>query len=277
MVAERIPQGGALAVYDPFQSVLNQVRAGQVPHQLGDIAGGAANAARGVANAAASRGGRLASGAALPALAGGASILQGQVMQGLGEIGGGLAGGGLAGIVASGLEKGGAKGKLLGAGVRAVGGLLGGAIGGAVGKGVGDIASGGAQALSSAASNAVTNAVQTQMGQGVSPGMIPGVGGVGIGFSDKDVARIAELSRVTGQSQIDIARQMLPIANQFQNAQLQRAMQLAQQTGQITGALNRQLYTAELAKGAQAEAGATTREMLTAQNPYAASAFQARG
>jgi hypothetical protein len=54
-------------------------------------------------------------------------------------------------------------------------------------------------------------------------------------------------------------------------------MQLNQQLGQLTGALNQQKYMAQLAGGAQSEAGATTRSILTAANPYAQSAFQYRG
>jgi hypothetical protein len=104
-----------------------------------------------------------------------------------------------------------------------------------------------------------------------------GLTGVGVGFSDEDVKRIEELSRITGQSQVDIARQLLPIQQQFRDAEMQRTMQLNQQTAQLTGALNRQLYTAQLAGGAQQQAGETTRTMMTAANPYAQSAFSYRG
>lgn len=104
-----------------------------------------------------------------------------------------------------------------------------------------------------------------------------GLTGAGVGFSDEDVKRIEELSRITGQSQVDIARQMLPIQQQFRDAEMQRTMQLNQQTAQLTGALNRQLYTAQLAGGAQQQAGETTRTMMTAANPYAQSAFSYRG
>jgi len=51
-------------------------------------------------------------------------------------------------------------------------------------------------------------------------------------------------------------------------------MQLNQQLGQLTGALNQQKYMAQLAGGAQQQAGETTRTMMTAPNPYAASVFQ---
>jgi hypothetical protein len=70
---------------------------------------------------------------------------------------------------------------------------------------------------------------------------------------------------------------LLPTINRERDAQMSRQMQLNQQLGQLTGALNQQKYMAELAGGAQSEAGATTRTMLTAPNPYAASSFQYRG
>jgi hypothetical protein len=58
---------------------------------------------------------------------------------------------------------------------------------------------------------------------------------------------------------------------------MNRQMQLNQQLGQLTGAINQQKYMAQLAGGAQSEAGATTRSILTAANPYAESVFQYRG
>jgi len=176
---------------------------------------------------------------------------------------GGAVGTGLGGVIGTGLGAvGGAPGMLIGS-------ALGSTIGGGLGTAAQNLLGGAAKA----ATQAVTGA---QREAGRSPGLIPGTG-TGIGFSDADVARIAELSRITGQSQVDIARQMMPIQNEFRNAEMQRQMQLNQQTGQITGALNRQMYTAQLAGGAQSEAGATVRTMMTAANPYAQSAFSYRG
>lgn len=265
MAQERIPQGGPLAVYDPFQSILNQARAGLIPQQF-------AEGVRGAATAVSSPMGARITGMGLPSLYGAGSLAQGEIAQGVGEIGGGLLGSQLVGGIASGLEKGGTRGKLLGAGVRLAGGLLGGAIGGGV---TGAVAGGAAQA----AQGLLGGAQQREMARGESPGVtgIPGVDSKAIGFSDSDIAKIEQLSKITGRSQVDIAREMLPISNQYRDAEMQRQMQLNQQTGQITGGLNRQLYTAQLAQGAQAQAGATTREMLTAANPYASSAFQYRG
>ena len=105
-----------------------------------------------------------------------------------------------------------------------------------------------------------------------------GLTGGGVGTeADQWLNQVAELSRITGRAQVDIAREMLPIQNQYLDNQMQRQMQLNQQTGQLTGALNRQAYTAQLAGGAQSQAGETVRTMMTAANPYAASAFQYRG
>jgi len=78
-------------------------------------------------------------------------------------------------------------------------------------------------------------------------------------------------------TQPEIMERLLPTINRERDAQMSRQMQLNQQLGQLTGALNQQKYMAELAGGAQSEAGATTRTMLTAPNPYASSAFQYRG
>jgi len=217
--------------------------------------------------------GTRVAGLAAPLAYGAGSLMGGDIAQGVGEIGGGLLGSQLVGGIASDLAStvGGRRGKLLGAGVRLAGGLLGGGIGGGIASTVGGGIANAAQALTG-------GAAQREMARGESPGLIPGISpGTGIGFSDADVKRIEELSRITGQSQVDIARQMLPLSNQYRDAEMQRQMQLNQQTGQITGALNRQLYTAQLASGAQAQAGETTRTMMTAANPYAASAFQYRG
>jgi len=176
--------------------------------------------------------------------------------------------GGAAGNVAGGML-GGALGTPLGP----IGMLAGSAIGSTVGGGLGTALQQGLVGGAQAATQAITGS-QREAGQ--SAGILPGTSS-GIGFSDSDIKRIEQLSKITGQSQVDIARQMLPVSNQYRDAEMQRQMQLNQQTGQITGTLNRQLYTTQLAIGAQSQAGATTREMLTAANPYASSAFQYRG
>ena len=229
-----------------FQNLLNQLR----------------GAGRSAANAIATPTGTKITGLAAPSLYAAGSLMQGDIAQGVGELGGGLVGSQLVSGIASGLEKGGTRGKLLGGAVRLAGGLLGGGIGGGVASAVsGGVAN---------AANAITGARREEGKSGLLGG------GVGT-EANQWLNQVAELSRITGRAQVDIAREMLPIQNQYLDNQMQRQMQLNQQTGQLTGALNRQAYTAQLAGGAQSQAGETVRTMMTAANPYAASAFQYRG
>lgn len=244
-----------------FQNLLNQLR------------GKSVDAVRSGATKLATPTGTRIAGLGAPAAFAAGSLMQGDVLGAAGELGGGLLGSNLVGGIASGLEKGGAKGKLLGAGVRLAGGLIGGGIGSGIAGGVGNMLGGAAQA----AQGVLGGAERRAMAEGKSPGIVPGTAGAGIGYSADDIAKIEQLSRVTGRSQVDIAREMLPIQNQYLDSQMQRQMQLNQQTGQLTGALNRQAYTAQLASGAQSQAGETVRTMMTAPNPYASSAFQYRG
>jgi hypothetical protein len=208
-------------------------------------------------------------GIAAPTAYGVGSLMQGELLRGGGEIGGGILGAKLSGGAAKAAETAlgamGARGKLaapiVGGAIRIAGGLLGGGLGGGIASAVsGGVAN---------AANAITGARREEGKSGL-------LGG-GIGFSNDDIARIEQLSKITGRAQVDIAREMLPIQNQYLDNQMQRQMQLNQQTGQLTGALNRQAYTAQLAGGAQSQAGETVRTMMTAANPYAASAFQYRG
>lgn len=235
-----------------FQNLLNQAR--QQATEVG----------RKVASAAATPTGTRVAGLAAPALYATGSLMGGDIARGVGELGGGILGSNLVGGIASGLEKGGAKGKLAGAAVRLAGGLLGGGIGGgvtsAVAGGVGRAAEG------------ITNAVSRgQMARGESPGVIPGVGGKGIeGLGMEDIERLIQIQAQNTQA-------LMPMYNQMRNADMNRQMQLNQQLGQLTGAINQQKYMAQLAGGAQSEAGATTRSILTAANPYAESVFQYRG
>lgn len=110
-----------------------------------------------------------------------------------------------------------------------------------------------------------------QMGRGESPGVIPGMGGKGIeGLTTEQIKEFIMM-------QPELAEKLMPTYNLMRDADMSRQMQLNQQLAQLTGGLNQQKYMAQLAGGAQAEAGATTRSILTAANPYAASAFQYRG
>ena len=231
-----------------FQNLLNQARQQAT-------AGG-----RKVAEAAATPRGTRVAGLAAPIAYGAGSLAQGNLARGVGEIGGGALGAGLVGGLASALEKGGAKGKLAGGALRLAGGLLGGAVGGGVLGGT-----------AQAAQDVVGAITRGQMTRGESPSIVPGVGGKGIeGFTTSDIERIAMLNP-------KVAEQLMPTYNRMRDADMNRQMQLNQQLGQLTGALNQQKYMAQLAGGAQSEAGATTRSILTAANPYAQSAFQYRG
>jgi len=100
-----------------------------------------------------------------------------------------------------------------------------------------------------------------------------GVTGGGIGPSAEDLKALEQLQRSGMLSTIEGMRQGLPIYNEKANQDLQRTMQLAQQTGQITGALARQKYMYGMAAGAQGEAGQNFRAMVASQNPYGAQAF----
>lgn len=253
-----IPTGGAPGG-GGFEELLNKLRG------LGTK--GADLGRKGAERLATPTGARIA-GLGAPAAFAAGSLMQGDVLGAAGELGGGLLGSNLVGGIASGLEKGGAKGKLLGAGVRLAGGLVGGGLGGAVAGGLGNMLGGATQA----AQGALGEAERRQMAQGQSPGVIPGTGGKGI--ENLTFEQLQELIRMQGPGLLESTS---PIINRNRDAEMSRTMQLNQQVGQLTGALNQQKYMAELAGGAQSEAGATTRTMLTAPNPYAASAFQYRG
>ena len=214
-------------------------------------------------------------GVAAPIAYGAGSLMQGELLRGAGEIGGGVLGAKLSGGAAKAAETAlgamGARGKLaapiVGGAIRIAGGLLGGGLGGGITNAVG----GGVANAAQAVTGAITGGRREEGKTGLT-----GAGGVGTD-ADKWLNQVAELSRITGRAQVDIAREMLPIQNQYLDGQMQRQMQLNQQTGQLTGALNRQAYTAQLAGGAQSQAGETVRTMMTAANPYAQSAFQYRG
>jgi len=237
-----------------FQDLMNKLRG---------LGGQAAGAGRGVAEKATTPLGTRAIGLAAPVAAGTSSLMQGEIARGAGELAGGLAGYKLAGGLATAAETAmpGLRGKIAGAGIRAVGGLLGGGVGGG-------IAGGAAQA----AQDVLGGVERRQMGAGESPtGLIPGLTAKEIeGLTMNEIQQLAML-------QPKIAEQLVPTYNRIRDADMSRQMQLNQQMGQLTGALNQQRYMAELAGGAQSEAGATTRSILTAANPYASSAFQYRG
>lgn len=170
---------------------------------------------------------------------------------------------------AAGTGIGGAIGAGLGTPLGPVGMLAGSAIGSAIGGGIGGALQQGLVGGTKAVVDAVTGARREEGKSGLF--------GSGVGYSDKDINQAVDYARRLGMNEVEIARQLLPVQQQFRDSEVQRMMQLNQQTAQLTGALNRQMYTAQLAGGAQQQAGATTRTMMTAANPYAQSAFQYRG
>jgi hypothetical protein len=215
-------------------------------------------------------------GAALPAAYGAGSIMGGDVLGGVGEIGGGVAGtrlsGGLAKAAEEAVSKMGGRGRLLapiaGGAVRLAGGLLGGAVGGGLAGGIGQAA----QAAVTGARDLVTGGQERQRERGESP-TATGLG-EGKGVGDLDVDAIADLARRMGMSQVEVAQALIDPYRQKTAVDVQNQMQLNQQLGQLTSALKQQEYMAQLAGGAQQQAGATTRTMMTAPNPYAASVFK---
>jgi len=192
---------------------------------------------------------------------------QGDYLSAAGSVGGMVAAGAGMKALAGAIPAVGLPGMLAKGALYAGGSLLGSNIGAGLAGGLGKALGGAGQA----AQDALGEAGRRQMAQGQSPGVIPGTGGKGI-----ESLSIEQLKQLA-MTQPEIMERLLPTINRERDAQMSRQMQLNQQLGQLTGALNQQKYMAELAGGAQSEAGATTRTMLTAPNPYASSAFQYRG
>ena len=249
---QNVPTGG-------FEALLNQIRG------AGAKATGLVDANRGLLGKAARYG------------PGSVRTLEefgkGNYLESAGSVGGMLAAGAGVKALAAGIPTVGLPGMLAKGGLYAAGSLIGSDVGAKLAGGVGKLFGIGGKA----AQDAAGAADRRTMTEGKSPTGLPGTGGTGIGYSAQDMASLQQALEMARRGQVDTAREMLPITNQYLNSQMQRQMQLNQQTGQLTGALNRQAYTAQLAGGAQAQAGDTVRTMMTAPNPYAASAFQYRG
>ena len=193
---------------------------------------------------------------------------KGNYLEALGSAGGMVAAGAGVKALAAGIPAVGLPGMLAKGGLYAAGSLLGSDIGANLAGGVGKLFGIGGQA----AQDAAGAADRRTMAEGKSPTGLPGTGGKGL--ESLTFEQLQELIRMQGSGLLESAS---PIINRNRNAEMSRTMQLNQQVGQLTGALNQQKYMADLALGAQSEAGATTRTMLTAPNPYASSAFQYRG
>jgi hypothetical protein len=193
---------------------------------------------------------------------------KGNYLESAGSVGGMLAAGAGMKALAGAIPVAGLPGMLAKGGLYAAGSLIGSDVGAKLAGGVGKLFGIGGQA----AQDAAGAADRRTMAEGKSPTGLPGTGGKGL--ESLTFEQLQELIRMQGAGLLESAS---PIINRNRNAEMSRTMQLNQQVGQLTGALNQQKYMADLALGAQSEAGATTRTMLTAPNPYASSAFQYRG
>tara|TARA_R110000868_G_scaffold239915_2_gene494420 strand:- start:2073 stop:2927 length:855 start_codon:yes stop_codon:yes gene_type:complete len=157
--------------------------------------------------------------------------------------------------------------------VQLAGGLLAAPIAGQLGKGVsyfGNQLVGGTQAATSDVLSTVAGA-QRESGQGAGTGSEPGLS------SDRALQQQLQLAREMG---VNIPGQYLnqnyQILQKYKEAEKSRTMQLNQQNAQLQGQLQQQLIAGQLASGAQQQAGATTREILTS-NPYQASVLNTGG
>jgi len=208
----------------------------------------------------------------------GIAVTAGQVAQGDigGAIGAGVgtvAGGKLAGAalqrMAGAVPATGLPGLAVKAGLYGAGTLLGSSLGAQLGKGVGALGNqlvGGAQAAVGDATCALAG-TQRESGQAAFTGAEAGLSGL----SDKALARQLQIAQQMG---VNIPNQYLnqnyQVLQKYKNADVNRQMQLNQQNAMLTGQLNQQIIAGQLAAGAQSQAGATTRDILTS-NPYQAS------
>jgi hypothetical protein len=153
------------------------------------------------------------------------------------------------------------------------GGLLAAPIAGQLGKGVSAFDNqliGGAQNATNDVINTVAGA-QRESGKGAGTGSEPGT------VSDKALAQQLQLAREMG---VNLPSQYLnqnyQILQKYKDAEKTRQMQLNQQNAQLQGQLQQQIIAGQLASGAQQQAGATTRDILTS-NPYQASVLNTGG
>jgi len=153
------------------------------------------------------------------------------------------------------------------------GGLLAAPIAGQLGKGVsafGNQLIGGAQNATNDVINTVAGA-QRESGQGAGTGSEPGT------VSDKALAQQLQLAREMGVNLPSLyLTHNYQILQKYKDAEKTRQMQLNQQNAQLQGQLQQQIIAGQLASGAQQQAGATTRDILTS-NPYQASVLNTGG
>tara|TARA_B100001939_G_C16926857_1_gene612095 strand:+ start:697 stop:1416 length:720 start_codon:yes stop_codon:yes gene_type:complete len=113
---------------------------------------------------------------------------------------------------------------------------------------------------------------EAQREAGESPNPL-GLGSTAVGFDQADLDMLGKMTQQERNQALAYLQEANKITQQNLNNQNQRFMQQVQQQGQIVGALNRQQYMAQLAGGAQQQAGETNRTVLTASNPYVGKIF----
>ena len=89
-----------------------------------------------------------------------------------------------------------------------------------------------------------------------------------------DLKDLINLQKAAGGVAAEQYRALSPDVNRNLDLAQARAMQLAQQQGQITGGLAQQKYQYQLAGGAQQMGGQVLGSMLQNANPYGAEAFK---
>ena len=123
------------------------------------------------------------------------------------------------------------------------------------------------------AASQIPNAVNAAQGRAREGG--GSLGGAQVGeITDKRRKANVGLARDYANLGIDQARALAGITNRQLDLAQARAMQLAQQQGQITGGLAQQKYAYQLAGGAQQMGGQVLNTLMANANPYGAEAFK---
>jgi hypothetical protein len=163
---------------------------------------------------------------------------EGDYLGAAGSVGGMLAAGAGMKALAGAIPAVGLPGMLAKGALYAGGSVLGSNVGASLAGGLGKALGMGGQAIQDTASAAD----RRTMAEGKSPTGLPGTGGKGL--ESLTFEQLQELIRMQGSGLLESAS---PIINRNRNAEMSRTMQLNQQVGQLTGALNQQKYMAELA------------------------------
>lgn len=151
--------------------------------------------------------------------------------------------------------------------VQLAGGVLAAPIASQLGQGVASVGNqliGGAQAATRDVTGAIAGA-QREAGQSAFTGREVGLGGASQTELDRQIALLRQLGV---NNPTEALQSQYQITQKYKDADMGRQMQLNQQLGQLTGALNRQMATYQIGSQALGEASATTRQIL-ASNPYA--------